>query len=134
MYQYKAVIDRVIDGDTVEATVDLGFSTLKKETLRLKGVDTPETRTSNDKEKRAGLLVSAYVKYLLNDRDLVIETDKKGGFGRYIADIYLPQGGTLNEFLLKKGLAREYEPGADDWTDEQLEHIFKELNFVEIGD
>jgi len=134
MYKYNAVIDEVIDGDTFDATIDLGFSTLKKERLRLKGVDTPEMRTSNNREKNAAILVTEFVKHLLKDRELVIKTNKKGGFGRYIADIYLPQGGTLSDFLLKRGLAREYEAGAPDWTEEQLAHIFNELNFIEIGD
>jgi micrococcal nuclease len=134
MYQYNAVVDEVIDGDTFDITVDLGFSTFKKERLRLKGVDTPELRTSNKREKNAAILVTEFVKHLLKDRTLVIETNKKGGFGRYIADIYLPQGGTLSNFLLKRGLAREYEAGAPDWTEEQLAHIFNELNFIEIGD
>jgi micrococcal nuclease len=134
MYQYNAVIDKVIDGDTFDATIDLGFSTLKKERLRLKGVDTPELRTSNKREKNAAILVTEFVKHLLKDRTLVIETNKKGGFGRYIADIYLPQGGTLSNYLLKRGLAREYKARAPEWTEEQLAHIFNELNFIEIGD
>lgn len=134
MYQYNAVIDEVIDGDTFDATIDLGFSTFKKERLRLKGVDTPELRTSNKREKNAAILVTEFVKHLLKDRTLVIETNKKGGFGRYIADIYLPQGGTLSNYLLKRGLAREYKARAPEWTEEQLAHIFNELNFIEIGD
>ena len=56
MYQYKAELIRVIDGDTVDAMIDCGFSTFKKERIRLYGINTPETRTRDLKEKEKGLI------------------------------------------------------------------------------
>jgi micrococcal nuclease len=59
MYQYKAKLDRVVDGDTVDAMIDCGFSTFKKERIRLHGIDAPESRTRDKAEKKRGLAAKA---------------------------------------------------------------------------
>jgi len=110
MYNYKAHVDRVVDGDTIDVTLDLGFDVHIKQRLRLFGVDTPETRTRNLKEKKAGLKSKKYVIDAIADKDIQITTEEKGKFGRYLAMIYY---GTdfkqnLNRELVDKGLATEY--------------------------
>jgi len=107
MYKYKAKVINVVDGDTIDAIVDLGFK-LKWETrLRLYGIDTPETRTKNLDEKKKGLEAKEYVKSKIEGKEVLIETHKKGKFGRYLATIFI-DGINLNLELIKKGLAREY--------------------------
>lgn len=112
MYNYFAKVDRVVDGDTIDLTISLGFDIYIKERVRLFGVDTPETRTRNKKEKEAGLRAKAYVKGLLEGEEIEISTEEKGKFGRYLAIIYkeLEDGTKLNvnRQLVDKGLALEY--------------------------
>ena len=106
MYEYVARSIRVIDGDTIEAIVDLGFSISKKERFRLLGIDAPETRTRNQNEKKKGLLAKAYLHNAVMDADEVkIRTAKKGKYGRYLAIVYLDKK-NINEKLVKEGLAK----------------------------
>jgi len=102
-YRYDAKIVRVIDGDTFEFEVDLGFSITIKEKLRLYGIDTPEIR---GKERPQGLKVKKYVKKLIHNKMFEIDVYKKGKFGRYVADVYLKKGVTLTTHLLKKKMGR----------------------------
>ena len=67
MYQYKAKLDRVVDGDTVDAMIDCGFSTFKKERIRLHGIDAPESRTRDKAEKKRGLAAKARLKELIKE-------------------------------------------------------------------
>ena len=106
-YIYKAHIDRVIDGDTFDVTVNLGFRITTYQRLRLVGVDTPETRGP---ERPEGLKVKQYVKDLIEGRDLSIETFKVGKYGSYICQVYLENDEKLGEHLLARNMAREY-PG-----------------------
>ena len=82
MYQYKAKLIRVVDGDTVDAMIDCGFSTFKKERIRLYGIDTPECRTRDKEEKARGLAAKARLEELIaeGNNEFIIETsiDKKG--------------------------------------------------------
>jgi micrococcal nuclease len=91
MYEYKCVIDRVVDGDTVDIDIDLGFDVkLTKQRVRLMGVDTPESRTSDKEEKVYGKIASAYVKDLLPVGSTQTFTCKEyntsGKFGRLLGD------------------------------------------------
>jgi endonuclease YncB( thermonuclease family) len=112
IYTYAAHVDRVVDGDTIDLTISLGFDIYIKERVRLFGVDTPETRTRNKKEKEAGLKAKNYVKTLLENTDIRISTEEKGKFGRYLAIIYRElEDGTflnVNKDIIDKKLAREY--------------------------
>lgn len=115
MYQYKATINRVVDGDTLWVDVDLGFFLRQAMNLRLKGVNTPEIRGA---ERPEGLKSKQFVEDTLAQCPaVVIKTYKLGKFGRYIADVYylpgsddpdeiLSRGLHLNEQLLAKGLAK----------------------------
>jgi len=118
MYQYKAKIARVVDGDTIYVDVDLGFFLRQVMNLRLKGVDTPEIRGP---EREQGLISKQFVEDTLAACPaVVIRTYKLGKYGRYIADIWykagsddpdeiLASGTLLNQELLDRGLAQADE-------------------------
>lgn len=116
MYEYKVKITRIVDGDTVDAEVDLGFDTFIKDRIRLIGIDTPESRTRNKKEKKLGLASKARLKELcsMNKGNLVLKTSKegKGKFGRILGSI-LVEGSqvSLNDVLVAEGHARPYSGG-----------------------
>ena len=119
MYEYKVKITRVVDGDTVDAEVDLGFDTFIKDRIRLMGLDTPESRTRNKKEKALGLAAKAYLKELLkeNKGDIILRTSKegKGKFGRILGTLLIYDGKTnVNQMLIDEGHARDYFGGSKD--------------------
>ncbi len=109
-FRYKAFVDRVIDGDTLDLTFDLGFKTFRKERIRLNGVDTPETRTKDLKEKAKGLEAKNWVKKMVEGREVVIISTKQGKFGRYLAEVYI-DGLCINKELIRRGMAKEYFGG-----------------------
>ena len=125
MYEYKCKILRVVDGDTVDVDIDLGFGVwMHKERVRVNGIDTPESRTRDLEEKAFGLAAKERVKELLPIGSMqVLKTeidksgeDKKGKFGRILGDfkIYFPaydRWSTLTESLIKEGHAVEYDGG-----------------------
>ena len=125
MYQYKAELIRVIDGDTVDAMIDCGFSTFKKERIRLYGINTPETRTRDLKEKEKGLAAKARLIELIEEggNNFIVETsiDKKGKFGRLLGKLFRIKKSehqalasspkSYNEILLEEGHAKEYFGG-----------------------
>jgi micrococcal nuclease len=130
MYQYNAVIRKVVDGDTVEIDIDLGLSAwVHNEKIRLYGIDTPEVYgvKKGSAEWERGNLASEFVKkYLAENNQVIIETikDKKEKYGRYLALIFIQidqsvlTGLTdirsigdfycLNDMLIAKGLAKKY--------------------------
>ena len=143
MYEYKVKITRVIDGDTVDAEVDLGFDTFIKDRIRLMGLDTPESRTRNKKEKALGLAAKAYLKELLreNKGDVILRTSKegKGKFGRILGTLLIYDGKTsVNQMLIDEGHARDYFGGSKDeqgeWTVEENGKWFRwtQDGYVEI--
>jgi micrococcal nuclease len=118
MYQYKAKLIKVVDGDTVDALIDCGFSTFKKERIRLHGINAPESRTRDKKEKKRGLAAKARLKELIKEgkNEFMVETtvDKKGKYGRLLGELFSSSGvGTsYNETLVKEGHATEYFGGS----------------------
>ena len=143
MYEYKVKITRVIDGDTVDAEVDLGFDTFIKDRIRLMGLDTPESRTRNKKEKALGLAAKAYLKELLreNKGDVILRTSKegKGKFGRILGTLLIYDGKTnVNQMLIDEGHARDYFGGSKaaqgEWTVEENGKWFRwtQDGYVEI--
>lgn len=117
MYEYKCKLRRVIDGDTIDIDIDLGFKTvLSNERLRLAGIDAPESRTRDLREKELGLKAKARLKELL-PKNFVIRTtkDEKGKFGRILAMPIVDhsQLGMINvcEQLIEEGHARAYTGG-----------------------
>ena len=89
---YYAKVVNVVDGDTVDALVDLGFSNYQKIRFRLLGINAPETRlgiNTTIEEKRKGIAVKDWLESILLDRDVVVYSQKTGKFGRYLAAIYV---------------------------------------------
>ena len=87
MYEYSATIRRVVDGDTVDVTLDLGFDILYNSRIRLHGIDTPESRTRDLEEKKYGLAAKAFVEDYLpvgSIRTLTTVKDKAGKYGRIL--------------------------------------------------
>jgi len=91
MYVYKAKVLRVVDGDTIDLLIDLGFNAWKKERIRLSGINTPETRTKDLKEKEKGLLAKKRLNNLINssNKKVLVKTTEKGKYGRYLGNIYV---------------------------------------------
>ena len=93
MYEYKAKLVRVVDGDTVDAMIDCGFSVFRKERIRLKGINAPESRTRDKEEKKRGLAAKARLKELIKEgkNEFMVKTsiDKKGKYGRLLGELFL---------------------------------------------
>lgn len=113
LYNYKCKVLRVIDGDTVEVDVDLGFSTWKKVTLRLDFIDAPEIRTKDLEEKAKGVEATEFLTSLLLDNNpdavIYIQSNSVDDFGRSIAKIFTQEGDNVNLILLESGFAKEWK-------------------------
>ena len=111
MYKYKAKVERVIDGDTLEVTIDLGFKITTVQKLRLAGINTPETYNvkKNSEEYQKGMLSKNYVEKRISENNnmILIETEKvPEKYGRYVTKVWLENPDkTLNDELVEKGLA-----------------------------
>ena len=124
MYEYKCKVVRVVDGDTVDVDIDLGFGVwLRKERVRIMGIDTPESRTRDKVEKAFGLASKAKLKELLKN-GAILKTqvskkgeDMKGKFGRILGDFILEDGRKVTEVLIEEGHAVAYFGGAKDDVD-----------------
>ena len=114
MYKYKCKLVRVVDGDTADVMIDLGFDTWIKSRLRFKGVDTWEKRTRDKEEKIKGLAATAFTQtYLeLNEGNFTIQSYGKGKYGRVLAEIFIDgEDKSLNQLLIENGHAYVYEGG-----------------------
>jgi len=114
MYTYKAKLIRVIDGDTIDAEIDLGFGVFMRQRVRLYGINTPESRTRDLEEKERGLAAKARLTELIA-KEFIIETllNKRGKFGRILGVIHstLPDSDetfNVNERLVEEGHAKVY--------------------------
>ena len=89
MFEYKCVITKIIDGDTVDVDIDLGFDCwLRKQRIRLYGIDTPESRTRDKQEKRYGLAAKRFVMdFIPVGSSATLKTKEKGKYGRYLGDL-----------------------------------------------
>jgi len=108
---YPAHVLDIYDADTMTLLIDIGFNVLIKEKVRLMGIDTPELRTKNKKEKALGYEARDFVRGLILGKDIEIQTykkGKKGKFGRYLVDIFIEDEITLNNILIDKGYAVPY--------------------------
>ena len=110
MYEYSCKIIRVVDGDTVDVDIDLGFDTWRRgERIRLYGVDTPECRSRSATEKKAGLLAKGFVMQMLHEGGTYkLTTKEKGKFGRYLGTIKIDGESSINAALVKERLAVPY--------------------------
>tara|TARA_Y100000114_G_C11629304_1_gene263620 strand:- start:123 stop:488 length:366 start_codon:yes stop_codon:yes gene_type:complete len=114
MYKYKCKLVRVVDGDTADVLIDLGFDTWRKSRLRFKGVDTWEKRTRDKEEKIKGIAASAFTqKYLeMNEGNFVIQSFGRGKYGRVLAEIFIEgEDKSLNQLLIENGHAYVYDGG-----------------------
>tara|TARA_Y100001970_G_scaffold229023_1_gene283984 strand:- start:330 stop:749 length:420 start_codon:yes stop_codon:yes gene_type:complete len=126
-------INRVLDGDTIDVTIDLGFDLYKKERVRIAGVDTPEKRTRDLEEKALGIDATNWLKKKLEDTiagdgdELAIRTELVGGMGKYgrlLGWLYINEDTiSLNEQMITEGYAWEYDGGTKQKDFEQLREI-----------
>jgi micrococcal nuclease len=132
-YNFRVIsVDRVVDGDTIDVTLDLGFNICKSERIRVAGIDTPEKRTRNLEEKELGIDATEWIKAKLEgaitgEEDLVIKTELEGGkgkYGRLLGWLYIGypkcnddcncechQQKSINELIVEEGYAWEYDGG-----------------------
>lgn len=110
-FVYNAILDRVVDGDTVDVTLDLGFDVkLHKQRCRLAGIDTPESRTRNLAEKKLGLAAKKRLEELCVN-NFKIKSLGKGKYGRILAIPYTEDGQDICKILIQEGHAVEYHGG-----------------------
>ena len=120
-YNFRVIeINRVVDGDTIDVTIDLGFDLYKKERVRVAGVDTPEKRTKDEEEKALGYDATHWLEDKLTgaiagDDDLIIRTELVGGMGKYgrlLGWLYIGDAElSLNEMMIDEGYAFPYDGG-----------------------
>ena len=132
-YNFRVTkINRVVDGDTIDVTLDLGFSLTKKERVRIAGVDTPEKRTRDPEEKILGIDATNWMKEKLTetikgDEELVIRTELKGGVGKYgrlLGWLYVGDNDfSLNEQMITEGYAWAYDGGTKQKNFEDLRAV-----------
>ena len=115
LFHYKATVDRVIDGDTIDVTLDLGFDISYRGRIRFQGINAPESRTRDAVEKQAGLAAKRYVEDWINGHEqrVIIQTslDDRGKFGRILGRILNDEGECLNDELVSLGHATPYDGG-----------------------
>ena len=124
MYVYKAKLDRIIDGDTVDAVIDLGFDVSVHKRIRLAGIDTPESRTRDLEEKERGLASKARLEEMLEGGEFILESKEVGKYGRVLGTLFIEKETddnltaepqimkvNINETLVREGYAVEYWGG-----------------------
>jgi micrococcal nuclease len=109
MYHYKATLNRIIDGDTIDVNIDLGFDVKIKQRVRLYGINTPEVRTKDLNEKKKGLEATEYLKKIL-PKEFIIETilNKRGKYGRVLGILWVKDV-NINEKMVNEGYAKKYD-------------------------
>jgi len=138
MYEYRAKVLKVIDGDTVDVDIDLGFGVvLTDERVRIMGIDTPESRTRDKVEKKFGLASKARLKELLG-KTAILKTqinkngeDMKGKFGRILGDFVSVDGRMVTDILVEEGHAVAYFGGSKEEI--QLKHMANREKLIREG-
>ena len=138
MYEYKCKVNKVIDGDTVDVDIDLGFGVvLTDERVRVMGIDTPESRTRDKVEKLFGLASKKRLKELLS-KHCVLKTeinkngeDMKGKFGRVLGDFVAADGRMITDILIEEGYAVAYNGQSKD--DIQEAHLSNRVKLLSEG-
>lgn len=130
-YFYKALVNRIKDGDSIELIVDLGMNITYLVEVRFNGMDTPEIYKPNTPlERQAGLLVTEHLKQMIEGKEVYIKTFKNSKYGDYLAEVYLNEDDkiSINQLFLSEGLSREYNGDKKTpWTTEQLNLIINKL-------
>ena len=129
MFEYKCNLVKVVDGDTVDVDIDLGFGVwLRKQRIRLYGIDTPESRTRDKVEKVYGLAAKEFLVDMLSTGDMSIKThkDAKGKFGRILGELFVKTSVgelSINQSLVENNHAvRYYGQSKDDMIAEHLKN------------
>ena len=132
-YNFRVTeIVKVVDGDTIDVIIDLGFDLYKKERVRIAGIDTPEKRTRDLEEKELGIDATTWMKGTLEDTikgedELTIRTELKGGMGKYgrlLGWLYVGESDvSLNEQMIAEGYAWEYDGGTKNKNFKELREI-----------
>ena len=134
MYTYFVKsIDRIVDGDTIDISIDLGFDLTKKERVRLAGIDTPEKRTKDQKEKEMGYQATEFLEmHLMEATKLTVRTEKDGKFGRMLGWLYKTDKDTMsiNQIMIDKGYAWSYDGGTKEKNLDDLMAKRNEANGV----
>ena len=142
MYKYNVTIKEIIDGDTVKVDIDLGFDLwLRDQPVRLVGIDTPETRTTNLTEKKFGILAKTFVEQSLpiGSKQTMVSTEiQRGKFGRILGEFLIDDPDTLtpsislNNLLVDKRLAIVYNGKRSKWS-MRTEHKANRKYLIENG-
>ena len=132
-YNFRVTkIKKVVDGDTIDVVIDLGFDLAKTERVRIAGIDTPEKRTRDLEEKALGLDATNWMKSKLEETikgedELIVRTELKGGMGKYgrlLGWLYVGDSDlSLNEQMIQEGYAWEYDGGTKKKDFEELREI-----------
>ena len=142
-YNFRVVsIDRVVDGYTIDVSIDLGFDLIKKERVRIAGIDTPEKRTRDLEEKALGIDATNWMKKNLEDTiagddELTIRTELVGGMGKYgrlLGWLYVGESDlSLNEIMIEQGYAWAYDGGTKQKNFEELREIRRSFGTLQEG-
>ena len=134
MYEYKCEVTRVVDGDTIDCVLDLGFSILHKCRVRLYGIDTPESRTRDLDEKARGKLASKFLEDSINNGKKVILRselkDSKGKYGRVLGSIVVDDL-DINQAMVAQNLAVKYFGQSK--ADVEAEHMLNRQKLIDSG-
>lgn len=126
MYEYKAIVTKVYDGDTCTVDIDAGFNIWVRDvSIRIHHIDSPEVKSKNELESKAGKKVRDIVSNMILNKEIVIKTkkDAKEKFGRLLGVITIDNI-ILNDYLYNNNLVKAYEGAKkSDWTDEELNKI-----------
>jgi micrococcal nuclease len=132
MYEYSCKVKRVVDGDTVDVVIDLGFDIHYSSRVRLYGIDTPESRTRDKDEKARGFISKDFLKSWLGKGGVVIRTrkDKKGKFGRVLGEMVVDNI-NINELMIEEHHAVKYHGQSKD--DIEAEHLVNRQKLIDKG-
>ena len=134
MYEYNCTVTRVVDGDTIDVILDLGFSILHKCRVRLYGIDTPESRTRDKDEKVRGKLAAKYLEdSIKNGTEIILRSklkDSKGKYGRVLGEIIVDNI-NINQSMIEKYLAVQYTGQSK--KDVEAEHLENRKKLIELG-
>ena len=132
MYEYNCNVKRVVDGDTVDVIIDLGFDISYSSRVRLFGIDTPESRTRDKDEKARGLISKDFLKSYLNKGGVDIRTrkDKKGKFGRILGEMIV-EDTNINKLMIQEHHAVKYHGQSKD--DIEAEHLVNRQKLIDKG-
>ena len=114
MFEYRCKLIKVIDGDTIDIDIDLGFGVwLRNQRIRMYGIDTPESRTRDLEEKKYGIAAKAFLTEMLDDSHLILKThkDERGKFGRILGEVWRTTNfadQSINDYMIEKHHAVAY--------------------------